>query len=445
MKRSTLFICLGALISFSLGVARFELSKADYHPLDKDIEKKVSLTGIICAEPESKELTQKFCFEPKGSADRITISLARFPKYEYGDELSVFGKLELPENFEAYPGGPEFDYVSYLGKDDIRYIMSRPSIRRIAQGKGNRLVAFLINMKSAFMERIEWLLPEPHSSLVGGLLLGEKGTLPQDVSDNFKRSGLTHILVLSGSNVTVVAESLLRAFSFLPRAIGQSLGAFSIVLFALMTGASATTVRATFMALVLLFARGVGRKYDVVRALILAGIAMLLQNPRILAFDISFQLSFLATLAIIYVSPLVKDRLGFVTERFAIRETLSMTISSQIFTLPFILYKMGEISVIALVPNLLVLPAVSYAMLGGFVSGMLGFISPVIAFPVAWVTEIILSYMLKVVGFFGPLSFATKKATLGAPLLFLSYAVYAVIIWRLSRNRNSLPPSASSD
>ncbi len=446
-----LFLFSIAAASFALGVVRFQVSQSDTHPLDVSIGKKTSLTGMICAEPNQTATGQRFCFEPysaKGmdtekSRDRILVSPVGFSHFRYGDEISVSGTLKLPKNFQAYDGGPTFDYISYLAKDDIRYTMSFATVKKRAGGKGNTVIAGLIWIKSAFMDKVDRLLPGTPAALVGGLILGEQGALPKDVSENFRRSGLTHILVLSGSNVTVVAESLLAVLAFLPRAIGQWLGGLSIVLFALMTGASSTTIRATIMALIHLFAQGMGRRYDVVRALVLSAFFMLVQNPRILAFDISFQLSFLATIAVIFVSPLVKERLTFVTEKFAVREVLSMTLSVQIFTLPFILSQMGEISVIALAPNLLVLPIVPYAMLGGFVTGAVGLASIAFARPFAWVTNLMLAYMLKVVAFFGGLSFATIKAPLGAPFLFGSYAVYALVLIFLWRRRNS-PRSSSS-
>ncbi|MBX4209259.1 ComEC family competence protein [Candidatus Parcubacteria bacterium] len=442
-KKPLVLFCFGAAMSFSLGALRLQVSEHNDHPLDRYIGKKASIAGVICAEPEKKGPVERFCFDPDEGEDRIIASVGASGRFAYGDALTLAGTLKLPESFQTYEGGPEFDYVSYLGKDGIRYTMSYARAKKTGEGKGNPIVALLISFKSAFMGRVRTLLPEPHASLAAGLILGEKASLPEQVIDDFKRSGLTHVLVLSGSNVTVVAESLLRAFSFLPRAVGQSLGALSIVLFALMTGASATTVRATFMALVMLLARGIGRRYDVVRALVAAAFIMLLENPRILAFDISFQLSFLATIAVIYVSPLVKDRLPFVSERFGMREILSMTISTQIFTLPFILYKMGEISVIALAPNLLVLPAVPYAMLGGFATGAVGFVSPVAAWPIAWITRLVLSYMLETTAFFAAFPFATMKASFGAPLAALSYAAYALIIRKLWRRRKDSPPSAN--
>lgn len=440
LKYGTKLFLIMAL-SFGLGAFRIEITKHSEHPLDLSLGSKVNFKGIICDEPSQRQNSQGLCFQPDDSADKILLSAAKSPQRMYGDRISITGKLESPKNFVAYENGPEFDYISYLAKDDIRYVMNRPKISVAGSNAGNRLIAGLIWIKSAFMARIEVALSEPQAALMGGLLLGTKGALPQEVNDNFKRSGLTHILVLSGSNVTVVAESLARVFSFLPPAIGQVAGAFSIILFALMTGASSTTVRATVMALIGLLARAMGRRYDVVRALVISAVVMLIQNPRILAFDISFQLSFLATIAVIFVSPLVKGRLSFVPEFFGMREILSMTLATQLFTFPFIFFKMGEISIIALIPNLLVLPVVPYAMLGGFIVGMLGFIHPVLAIPFAIITNLMLVYMLKITVLFSSFPFATIKATLGSPFLFVSYAVFTIILYFLWRQKNSIQQS----
>jgi len=425
-------------IACACGIVRVSFAGVHNHPLDMSVGTSMSIDGVICAEPEGKEVTQRFCLQPDGTEDRIMVSSDRYPEYLYGDRLRVTAVLELPENFLTYEGGPEFDYVSYLAKDDIRYVMKKPEVEILSRGQGSALVSALVFIKKSFMGNIERSMPEPHASLVVGILLGEKGSLPQDVGDGFRRSGLTHILVLSGSNVSVVAENLVKAFSFLPRALGQGAGAASIVLFAIMTGASSTTIRASIMALVVILARGVGRRYDVVRGLTCAAFVMVLQNPRILAFDIGFQLSFLATLSLIYVSPIVTEWLLSVPERFGLREILVTTVATQIFTLPYILYAMGEISVISLVTNVLVLPCVSWVMLGGFMVGTLGFMYPAIALPAMFVTSILVSYMMSVVGFFGPLPFAAIRLSIGEPLLVFVYVFYILFIWRWRRRSSSL-------
>ncbi len=430
---------LVCLLFFCLGAYRMEISRNHFHLLDDHVGQNVSLGGFISDEPEARDVTQKFFFKPNYSPDKIIVFTSLYPKYEYGDVLKITGTLKLPENFESYPGGPEFDYISHLEKDDVRYVMSRPSIKELGENRGNIIISLLIKTKQAFMGNIGRLMPEPHSSLVAGILLGEKGSLPRELQDDFRRSGLTHILVLSGSNVTIVADSLIGTLSFLPRAAAHSLGALSIILFAIMTGGGATTVRASIMALIVIMSRRAGRNYDVSRALTIAGLLMLIQNPRILVFDIGFQLSFLSTLALIYVSPIIMEKLTFVTEKFQIRQMLSITISTQIFILPFMLYKMGEVSVISLVTNLLVLPAVPWSMFGGFMTGLLGFFgffANYVALLFAWFTDILLSWMIFVVSFFGELPFASVKMTITSAMLFLSYLFFVCcIIWFYSRKR----------
>ncbi|MEK7607918.1 MAG: ComEC/Rec2 family competence protein [Patescibacteria group bacterium] len=433
------FICL---IFFCLGAYRLEISKTDFHNLDDSVGQVITIEGFISQEPEAKDTTQRFFFKPDSSADKIIVSASLYPKYEYGETLKITGALKFPENFESYPGGPEFDYISYLSKDDVRYVINRPSISKLGGNRENFMVSLLIKIKRAFMGNIERLMPEPHSSLVAGILLGEKSALPMNLRDDFRRSGLTHILVLSGSNVTIVAESLMNIFSFLPRAAAHSLGALSIILFALMTGAGATTVRASIMALIVIMSRRAGRNYNVSRALMLAGLLMLIQNPRILVFDIGFQLSFLATLALVYVSPIIIEKLSFVTEKFQIRQILSTTIATQIFILPFMLYKMGEVSIVSLITNLLVLPLVPWSMFAGFMTGLLGFFSTYIALPIAWITDIILSWMIFVVSIFGELSFAAMRLSIKWPLLIFIYILYVLVIWRWHR-KNFSPQSAN--
>ncbi|HEY0907828.1 MAG TPA: ComEC/Rec2 family competence protein [Candidatus Paceibacterota bacterium] len=431
----------GCVFVFTMADSKFGILDDGVHPLDQLVGTKVSVTGIVCAEPEARDASLKFCFESERGGKRILVTAARYPEYSYGDELILSGKLEFPEIIESEDGSPPFDYPRYLAKDGIRYLMSRPTVEDTGENKGNRLIVMLFALKSAFTGLMQDLFPEPESSLLAGILLGEKSGLSPELTDQFRNAGLVHILVLSGSNVTVVAEGLMKTFAFLPAALSRIFGAGSIILFALMTGASATTVRATIMALIVILAKSSARRYDVTRALVLAAFGMTLENPQILAFDASFQLSFLATLALIYVAPIVEEKLSWVTDRFKLREMLATTIGTQILTTPLILHMSGNLSIVSLPPNLLVLPLVPLSMLGGFVAVMVGFVSETLALPFAWGTSLVLSYIIKVTVFFGGLPFAAVEMRMSASALTISYTAivwYLVIYWR---RRNSLPQS----
>ncbi len=441
-KSSQTILYFLALCIFCFGALRTEFSKEKHHPLDSSIESKVLLRGSVCDEPQTKSTSQSLCFLPDTSADKILISTNPYPKYGYGDTLSIQGKLSVPENFTAYEGGPEFNYVSYLAKDGVRYTMFRPAIKLIEKSRPT-LQKILFDIKHAFTNKAEELLPEPESSLLGGILLGDKQGLSKETTLEFKNAGLIHILVLSGYNVTIVAESLMKMFSFLPRAFGHSLGFISIILFALMTGASSTTVRASIMALIAIGGRVGARRYDVTRALICAGMCMVMVNPDILVFDISFQLSFMSTLALIYVSPLVSDKLGFITEKGNLRDMIATTLATQIFVAPYIIYSMGQISLISLISNIFVGPIIPYAMFVGFGALVLGFIHHFIGLPLAWITTLMLSYILHATSFFGNLPFASIQIHTGVVTLVCMYVFYVLILRRAWRQKNSAPPSAS--
>jgi ComEC/Rec2-related protein len=203
-------------------------------------------------------------------------------------------------------------------------------------------------MSTADFSSIEKMIPEPESGLLSGLLLGSKKALSDEWVERFRASGLVHMVVLSGYNITIVADSIIKFFSFLPVFVSNIFAVFGILAFALMTGATPTTVRASIMALVAIFSRHTGRTYLAGRALIFAGFVMVLNNPKILAFDFSFQLSFLATVAIILLSPKIKDYLNFVTEKFGLREIVASTLATQIFVAPLLLFRSGQLSILSL-------------------------------------------------------------------------------------------------
>ena len=114
LARRLSFISIAIILcTFCFGVVRLELAKDENHPLDVQLGKKVMFVGVVCSEPSAKEMSLNFCFEPDGSRDRVLVKAERFPEYFYGDKISLVGSLELPENFESYEGGPEFNYVMY--------------------------------------------------------------------------------------------------------------------------------------------------------------------------------------------------------------------------------------------------------------------------------------------------------------------------------------------
>lgn len=384
-------------LSLGLGVALW--SRTPVNPeLAQAVGSEVVVRGWVADEPDNRETSTRLILAPDTGAERVLLVTSKYPEYRYGDELRVSGKLERPENFET-EAGRNFDYVNYLAKDDLYYLMSRPVIEKVGEREGvwvstrGALFAF----KRRFVEQIGQILPEPHSALLAGIAIGAKNAFPSLWQERFRIAGVSHIIVLSGYNITIVAESVSKALRWLPALAGTLGGVLSVALFTLATGASSTAVRSAIMASIALFGRSTGRVYSSLDALFLAAFFMILFSPKILLYDLSFQLSFLATLGVITGPTLIRPWLTWLPERLGLQEMTVTTLSAQALVLPWILYKMGNLSLIALPANLLILSFIPLTMFSGSLAALLSFASSYLALPFTYLSYLILAYDLLVV------------------------------------------------
>lgn len=410
-KQKRIFLVVGLLtLSFCAGIIRYDVkdSGALSSMLADSGSSQVALRGMVSEEPDERENITRLIFQAESvynggewraiAGEKILLFVKKYPEFVYGDVLEVRGALQKPENFS------DFDWENYLAKDDIFLEMFSPRVRRLGNG-GFWIKEKLFGLKRNFVDSLSRALPEPHASFLAGLTIGAKKSMPGDVLEEFKKSGIMHLVVLSGYNITIIAENIGRMMKFLPLPFGAGIGAsvLGIIFFAVMTGASATIVRASIMAILVLIARSTGRVYEVTAALLFAGFFMVLQNPKILRFDPSFQLSFLATLGLIFVAPRLKGLVGFLPEKWGFRDNVSATLSAQLAVLPLILHLTGNVSPFALPVNILVLMFVPATMFFGFMVWAAGIFSYVLSLPFAWTAWLPLNYELGVVHFFAVL------------------------------------------
>lgn len=438
-------------VAIAIGSARVSFSEPRIFPLDHLNGKTISLRGVIVDEPDRREaetfLTVKILsvsFEDsmgraedsrEGEESHILVKTAQFQRFGYGDEVTAVGVLRIPEKFEG-GGGGEFDYASYLAKDKIFYILEGAKVQTLGSGQGSIIKSFLFTLKRKFIESVSTSVSEPEASLLSGLVVGGKQSLGKVWLERFQNAGVMHIVVLSGYNVTIVADTVIKIFGFiLPATFSMFFGVVAIFLFALMTGGSATVVRASIMASIVILARYTHRTYGVTRALIIAGLVMIIHNPLIVVFDPSFQLSFLATVALIYVSPIIEERLSFVPERFHFREILVSTLSTQIFLLPLLLYMTGRFSIVAIPVNLLILGLIPTTMFFGFFTGVIGIFSTILSAPFAYISYWLLAYELKVVEIFSALPFSSVRipAPSGGVMLLIYFCICTWLVFFYTR------------
>jgi len=392
-------------IAIVMGIWRYDLSQPSI--TDKHIAfyngTEKTFSGKIVEEPDIRKEHVKLTIKPDNFAGKVLLNTALFPEYKYGDFLEIKCNLETPEKIE------DFAYDKYLSRFGIYSICYRPYIRIVSHKNGSAILSWLYDIKGGFVETINKLLPEPQASFLGGLLLGAKRGIPEGLMEDFNRTGTTHIVAISGYNITIIAVLMLALCKNvgIPRKKAFWIIILALLFFLLITGAQASVVRAVIMGIVVLIAKQLGRLSRITNALILTAVIMLIINPKILIFDAGFQLSFLATMGLIYLSPLLEKPLSWLPEKFQIRESFLATLSATIFTLPLILFQFGRLSIVALVVNVLILPVIPISMGLGFGAGLLSSIWMPLGKIFAWAVWLILTYIIRIVELFSMVPFAS--------------------------------------
>lgn len=387
---------------------------------------KIEAEGKIVEAPDERLNSQQLKIEINNQKIYIQVSTNKSVEYRYGDIIRVVGKLSKPENFITTQG-KEFNYVKYLANQDIYFLLKYPKIEIISRNNGNLIYAFLYKIKNSFTKSINSVIGLPESSLAGGLILGLRGGFDEETRNNLIETGTIHIVALSGYNVSVVAEGVMKMLKqMFSQNISVILGIITILFFVIMTGAEVTAVRAGIMAIIMLVGRVTGRNYLAGRALVIAALLMIANDPRVIT-DMSFQLSFVATAGVLFLPSKILKYFSFLPIRFGIREMFVSTVSATISVLPLILYSTGILSVVSLLVNSLILLFIPYAMLFVFITGVLGLMSKTMALPFGIIAYVILHYILLIINLFG--SFRFSSFTIQTFPLVITIILYIILLW----------------
>lgn len=434
-RRAPLFLSALALFAFALGIFRLDVTDRTLPPLESRIGEQIELEGVVEREPDMRANAQHLYVHDDVTGELVLVSTDRFLHVAYGDRVRVVGELKAPEAFST-DTGRTFNYPGYLKARGVSHMISFGKVEVLENGAGSIVLAKLFEGKQIFMHALEQHIPEPEAGLGEGVLLGVKRALGDDLEAVFRDVGIIHIVVLSGYNIMIVVETVMRMLSFVFRPRMRLLvGIAVIVSFVLLVGLSASVVRAGIMAALVIVARTIGRTYAIMRALMLAGVGMIVMNPYLLAFDPGFQLSFLATLGLVLVSPLMERWFVRVPSRFGIREVLIATCATQLTVLPLLLYQMGALSVVSILVNVLVLPIVPFAMLFTFLTGLCGLVLSPLGMLMGFSAYGLLTYVVHVAQAFASLPFAAVSVP-AFPFWIVTLLYGALTLWLVKVSRS---------
>ncbi|MBN2306559.1 ComEC/Rec2 family competence protein [Candidatus Peregrinibacteria bacterium] len=423
-----------ALLGLSLGFFRVIISEHQVTPADIDYYngQKMEVIGVV-TEVDIRRDQAKYTVSAEGDLQGdILISLNKYPQYSYGDRIRLYGELRAPGEFDG------FDYGAYLSRFGIYSVMYHPSIEVLESSQGNFFWHGMSFLQSKFMERINRLFPEPHASFEAGLLVGARKGIPEDLMNKFNITGLTHIIAISGYNITIIIVFVMWMLGSLPRRLGFAVACAAIVLFTLFVGASPAVTRASIMGILGLIALNYGRQNNISLTILWSAALMVAWNPKILLHDVGFQLSFAAVMGLIYVAPHFEKYSKKLPQAFGVREAITMTLAAQVMALPIIVYNFERLSLIAPLANVLVVFAIPPAMLFGFIAVVLSFIFFPLAQIFAYIAWGILTYIIKIIEVTASIPHASINLP-GMTLLMMAgyYALLGLILIKLVKSRNS--------
>lgn len=386
--RSALIFLVPTLL---LGFLYFNVQADAFHGERIPFDKPAVFKGMVSREPVYGVKSQKLTLELQDPHRvKIVAYLASYPRFSYGDLLELKGVIAKS------PSG-------------ALNIMSFPEVRLLSKNRGNAVKGALFSFKRRFVSYLENVLPREHAALLAGETVGDRAGFSKQFTEAMNRSGTTHIVALSGHNISVVIFAVMFALRyFVSRRLAFYASIIFVLTFVVMTGAEASVVRAGIMGLLILLAVETDRLYSVRNALALTAFLMVLYDPRVLVFDIGFQLSFSALIGIVYLMPLLKHSFKVKDEGFlGWKYNALTTISAQLGVLPLLLYHFGYFSLLGILANILIIEAVPYTMGLGFLAGFAGFISDVLSLMAGWIVYPFLSYQIAVINFFAKTTFTS--------------------------------------
>jgi competence protein ComEC len=379
------------IISFSVGFLRYQTAQI---PIAKEDvgwynnSGRVTLIGKVAAPPnkgdritqvrlEVQKMTLANDQEITPIRGLVLLWVSKDAEYEYGDLLQVNGKLITP--FEDQ----EFSYKEYLARQGIYSLITYPKVTLMQKGTGNPILMEIYAFREHAHQTLRQLFPAPEASVFAGILLGIQSDIPDYLYQAYQASGTSHVLVISGFNIAIIAALISRYFKrIFPFGWDALASVIAIVFYTVLVGAQPPVVRAAIMGVIALPAYLLGRRLIGMNVLAFTAAVMVFFSPTLL-LDVSFQLSFLATLGIMVFSDPLKDFFMKFIQRFFhiensngwtdwVSDYFLVTLAAQFAVFPIILYHFNYLSVVSIPANILILPVQPAVMVLGGVALLAG-------------------------------------------------------------------------
>lgn len=455
-KKRENFVIVGIALFYFLGGINFLYSyNSNINKYIEFDQKYVTIKGYVISEPEIKGAKVSYVISTeevtlKGEKMQINgqirlTTLNDTDFIQYGREIEVYGRLNIPKG-KTNPGA--FDFKNYLNQSKISAtVFANERNIKIKDGyNGNFAVKYGLALRDSIIGVINKSLPPSQASLLNAILLGYKSGLGEDVERMFRGAGLAHVIVVSGMHVGYILLGLVVFFRKcrLKRTFANIIIIAVLWGYALITGLGPSVVRAVIMASVFLTGQIIKREADALNSISFAAFIILLYNPALL-FSVGFQLSFISTISIILF---YKNILKLLTNRIFpqyLTDVISLTLSAQIGVLPVIAFYFNEISLVAVISNVLIAPVIGIITILGMAMAVLGQVHILFSLLIGLCNNTLLSFVLFVSDKTSGLPFATVRV-ITPSILFMGiyYICILYFLWYKPRHKVKLLPKQNA-
>ncbi len=371
----------------------------------------------------------------------LVMARGESPYFRYGDLLEVEGRLEEP------PDLGEFDYRKYLAAQGIAFVMPFPDrVALLEEGGGNPARAFLYDARRRVSYKLDEALPEPQASLAQALLLGLRDRIPEEMAEEFRNTGTSHLLAISGLHVGTVLVMSTAAGAWVlgrRRQVYLVLPLAAVWGYALLSGLSPSVERAAIMGSVYLLAILAGRPRTILPALALAAAVMAGKDPSVLK-DLSFQLSFTAMAGIALLLTWYAPWLGAGASVASssgpwwrgpagwCMAAVAVSLAATLATLPLVAFNFHQVPTLGIPATVLALPAMPPLLVLSLVATGGAAIHPELGQVLGWLAWVPLEYLIRLVH----LASLAPGGTVPVPafsglLVWLYYGTLALLVWRM--------------
>ena len=389
---------------------------------------------------EVKEI--KIDDEKKEVDGRVMAFVPRLVQVNYGDLITLEGRLRSPQPING------FNWPMHLANESIHSVMFRPWVTVIEENQGSFIMSKIYSLNAFLQQRINRFLTYPESAILSAMLLGNRGEIPAQISHNFRQIGLGHILAISGLHITIISAiffwiilslGLWRKHAFI-------LTSFFLVFFILMIGAPPSAIRAGIMGFLFLLAQYFGRGYSFQNAIIIAATGILVFNPLSLFYDISFQFSFAAMLAILLLFPIFQHyaykQIKIKADKSPILSfflnTFLISLSILLFLGPLMAYYFGNFPAISPLINLFAIPLLPPILFLGIMALFSSIIFPPLTLIFSSIVYLLLSLLINFSVFINNFAFIELlQFYIPIYLLMIYYTVLFAIILKIKKNYSS--------